>query len=139
MKQRIDASRREAALRFEYELDAPLAKVWRAVTIPELVARWLMKLPNEPEFEASNGENAAPALSPQVSLHLLDSEPCRSVRYGWSEDGGPFLGNVVTFRLRENDSGGTTFSIVHELTQATRASADTKAANHNRPALLLAA
>jgi uncharacterized protein YndB with AHSA1/START domain len=122
-----DARDLQETLSFEYQLDAPPAKVWRALTIPEYVARWLVA----PDSEASAPERAAPESG---SLRLLDCEPNRSVRYGWREDGSSFGETIVTFRLAANDVGGTTFSIVHELSAAPRE----RPANSNRPMLLAA-
>ena len=130
MKRR-DARGPREILNFEYQLDAPPAKVWRALTIPEYVARWLIA----PEREASALEDVKPLRPQPVSLRLLDCEPNQSVRYSWNEAASPFLESVVTFRLAANDAGGTTFSIVHERNIATRK----QAANSNRPLLLLAA
>jgi uncharacterized protein YndB with AHSA1/START domain len=137
MKQRSDTCGYPGTLRFEYELDAPPAKVWRALTIPEFVARWLTAPSAKPASRgASDPVGAKPRPSLPVSLHIMDSEPCRFVRYSWREEGSALFDNVVTFRLRPNDSGGTTFSIVHELTSAWPGR---DAANNNTPRLLLVA
>jgi uncharacterized protein YndB with AHSA1/START domain len=129
----------QAALSFEYELDAPPAQVWRALTVPEFVAQWLAR-PVAPGDEAPAPEGATPPSSPAVSLRLQEAEPGRYVRYSWSEgEGDPALDSVVTFRLRANDSGGTTFSILHELKATIHAATRGKAANSNAPPLLLAA
>jgi uncharacterized protein YndB with AHSA1/START domain len=125
---RPDAETDTDILRFEVELDAPVAKVWRAVTIPEFVERWLPARPIEPE--------AAP--SPPVSIRLLDQEACQFVRYGWRDEDQASPESVVTFHLRANEAGGTTFRIVHEFSQAGRQSI-LPPANLNRPRLLLAA
>jgi uncharacterized protein YndB with AHSA1/START domain len=126
MKPGSDKQEHEAALTFEYELDAPPAQVWRAVTIPEFVAQWLTPAP----------EGATPSA---VSLRLLDEERGRSVRYLWREEASPFPESLVTFRLHPNDAGGTTFRIVHELTTGTRVLPRQGPANGNAPPLLLAA
>lgn len=137
MKRDSDKREHQGTLRFEYELDAPPAKVWRALTVPEFVARWLTARIIDPEAKGPESASAGP--SPSLSLRLLDSEPCQSVRYVWGEEGSPFPESVVTFRLRSNDSGGTTFGIVHELTRAAGALAGREPANSNTPRLLLAA
>jgi uncharacterized protein YndB with AHSA1/START domain len=129
------APERREILKFEYELEAPPARVWRALTIPEYVARWLTAPAIAPERELPKREGAGPSRPQPVSLRLLDCEPNRSVRYSWAEEASPFMESVVTFRLAANEMGGTTFSIVHELGVATRK----QAANSNRPMLLLAA
>jgi uncharacterized protein YndB with AHSA1/START domain len=135
MRRRNVAQERQEILTFEYELDAPPAKVWRALTIPEYVARWLIAPAIAPESEVPKREGAGPLRPPPVSLRLLDCEPNQTVRYSLSEEARPCLESIVTFRLAANDAGGTTFSIVHEFSMATRK----QAANSNRPKLLLAA
>jgi uncharacterized protein YndB with AHSA1/START domain len=127
---RTDAPGGREVLNFEYELDAAPAKVWRALTIPEYVARWL----TPPASEGPARESAAP-LQPPASLRLLDCEPNRSVRYVWREAASPFVETTVTFRVAANEAGGTTFRIVHELNAAKHM----PAANSNRSTLLLAA
>ena len=119
MKRGDDAQKNSSALNFEYELDAPLAKVWRALTIPEYVAQWL-GLPN------AEGP-------PPLSVRLLDIEPDRSVRYHWREEERTDWANLVTFHVTPNAAGGTTFRIIHERI------APARAANSNRPRMLLAA
>ena len=130
MKRTDAAPGRREVLNFEYELDAPPAKVWRALTIPEYVARWLAP----PASEGPAQESAAP-LQPAASLHLLDCEPNQSVRYLWREAARPFVEGAVTFRVAANEAGGTTLRIVHELNASQRM----PAANSNRSTLLLAA
>ena len=128
---RLDAApRRREVLNFEYELDAAPTKVWRALTIPEYVARWLAP----PASEGPARESAAP-LQPPASLRLLDCEPNQSVRYLWRDAATPLVEGAVTFRVAANEAGGTTFRIVHEL----NAAKSTPAANSNRSTLLLAA
>jgi uncharacterized protein YndB with AHSA1/START domain len=130
MKRRDAAPGRREVLNFEYELDAPPAKVWRALTIPEYVARWLAP----PASDDRAKESAAP-LQPPASLRLLDCEPNQSVRYLWRDAASPFVENTITFRVAANEAGGTTFRIVHEWNAAKRM----PAANSNRSTLLLAA
>jgi uncharacterized protein YndB with AHSA1/START domain len=131
-----DKPERHAAVSFEYELDAPPALVWRALTIPEFVARWLAPGVVEQDAEAPAQQDAA---SLPVSFHLLDEEPCQSVRYLWRDGASPFAESLVTFHLHANDSGGTTFRIVHELKPAARILPRQSPANRNASPLLLAA
>jgi uncharacterized protein YndB with AHSA1/START domain len=128
MKPVSEEQEHEAAVTFEYELDAPPAQVWRAVTIPEFVAQWLTPGLAEPG-----------AKTPAVSFRLLDEEPGRSVRYLWREETSPLPESLVTFRLHPNDVGGTTFRIVHELMTGARVLSREGPANGNAPLLLLAA
>lgn len=88
-------------LSFEFELEAPLAKVWRALTVPDLVERWL---PARPGADAPAGA---------VKLDVIDSEPDRWIRYRWSEGLGGMADSVVTFRIMPGEAGGTRLAIVH--------------------------
>ena len=139
MKPRSETPPDQQTLRFEYELDAPPAKVWRALTIPEFVARWLTAPLVETGAGAPGPEGAKPLPSTPFSLRVMEQESCRFVRYAWREEGSLLFDNVVTFRLHPNDSGGTTFNIVHELTRTIDAWSGKDAANGNTPRLLLAA
>jgi len=114
-------------LTYEYELDAPPEKVWRALTVPEFLQRWLV----QPQ-PAGDDEQAAAA-----SLSLLESETGRYVRYAMGEREDEPAEDIVTFLIDPNDAGGTTFRIVHEARPAGKLSVT--AANGNRPALLRAA
>jgi uncharacterized protein YndB with AHSA1/START domain len=73
---------------FEYELDAPPEKVWRAISIPAFRDKWL---PQE-------------AL---VGAEPVSSVPGKEVRYGMREDEAPFLESVVTFQVEPNGEGRT--------------------------------
>jgi uncharacterized protein YndB with AHSA1/START domain len=79
--------------------DAP-EKVWRALTVPKLLAGWLP--------EATHSE-------------ILEAQPNRLLRYRWSggehdrDDAGRPLESVVTFELDGTESGGTHLRVIHEL------------------------
>ena len=79
--------------------DAP-EKVWRALTVPELLKAWLP--------EARNCETLA-------------SEPHRSLRYRWSageqdkDESGRPLDSVVTFELERTATGGTYLRVIHHV------------------------
>jgi uncharacterized protein YndB with AHSA1/START domain len=139
MKHGRDAPARQGALSFDYELDAPPAKVWRALTVPEFVARWLTARVVAQEAGTSEPDGAERSPSLPVSLRLLESEPGRSVRYLWREDASPFPESIVTFRVAPSESGGTRFRVVHEMTATVRAFAPKRPANRDGPRLLLAA
>jgi uncharacterized protein YndB with AHSA1/START domain len=98
----------------ECALEAPPEKVWRALTEPALLARWLPPMgPGEP-----------------IETRLLDAEPNRLVRYGWR--GAASGDSVVTVELSPAADGGTWLRLVHDgLAPA--------AANSNTPILRCAA
>jgi uncharacterized protein YndB with AHSA1/START domain len=122
MTQTGDIETKADGLKFEYELDAPLAKVWRALTVPEFIERWL--LPVEPKTRT----DAPSPPSARISLRLIEAEDLKFVRYSWREPGIPVLDNTVTFELAPNTAGGTTFRILHEM-----APSRLNAANSNIP------
>lgn len=86
------------ALVFECALDAPPEKVWRALTIPEYLERWLR-----------------PAQA--VDLAVVTAEENKSLTYRWRESGqGAIVGaedSLVTFELTPTNDGGTWFRLTH--------------------------
>jgi len=86
------------ALVFECALDAPPDKVWRALTIPEYLERWLK-----------------PASS--LDLAVVTAEENKSLSYRWRESGqGAIAGlqdSLVTFELTPTADGGTWFRLTH--------------------------
>ncbi|QCI63005.1 SRPBCC family protein [Phreatobacter stygius] len=134
MKQPSETHEDPAALSFEVELEAPLAKVWRALTVPELVERWLPARPAGPRPGTE-----ATQRPPAVRLDVLDCEPGQWIRYRWREAGGGLPDSVVTFRLDANAAGGTTLGIVHVVGVPVQALAPAGAANSNTPLMLRAA
>lgn len=102
------------ALEFHCELAEPPEKVWRALTVPELLAAWMMPNDIRPEI----GERFAFAAA-GIECEILDAEPGRLLRYSWRErsrDAGlrEPLDSVVTFTLARSVSGGTHLRIVHD-------------------------
>ena len=105
------------ALVFECALDAPPEKVWRALTIPEYLERWLKP-------------------AQDVDLAVVTAEENRSLTYRWREAGqGAIVGmedSLVTFELTPTTDGGTWFKLTHEPI------AVPVAANSNGPMMLAA-
>ena len=85
----------DADLVLEYDLDAPPAKVWRAVTIPALRERWL------PDRDLAGAEPESTIAGEEVRYRLRDSEP-------------PFRESHVIFRIEPNEDGGTRFRIIQQ-------------------------
>lgn len=109
-----DTQDRTKQLVFEYQLDAPPEKVWRALSIPAFRERWL-----------------------PAEVEALSSVPGEELRYRLREEEPPFLESVVTFQLAPNE-GGTELRIIHSLTDA-RLSQPPAPANSNQPLMLRAA
>jgi len=105
---------------FDYELDAPPQKVWRALSIAGFRDKWL----------------------PQTAL--ADAEPVRSVPgveigYRMRDDEPPFLHSIVTFQLSPNADGGTHLRIIHRLADRRARHELPRAANSNGRCLMRAA
>jgi uncharacterized protein YndB with AHSA1/START domain len=86
------------ALVFECALDAPPEKVWRALTIPEYLERWLKP-------------------AQDIDLAVVTAEENKSLTYRWREAGqGAIVGiedSLVTFELTPTIDGGTWFRLTH--------------------------
>jgi uncharacterized protein YndB with AHSA1/START domain len=93
----------------ECDLDEAPEKVWRALTVPELVAQWL----TSSDVDEPLKPNA------DVECEVLESQPNRLLRYSWRggendrDAHGHTLDTVVTFTLTETVSGGTHLRVVH--------------------------
>ncbi|MEX3010902.1 SRPBCC domain-containing protein [Hoeflea sp. TYP-13] len=83
-------------LQFEYRLDAPPEKVWRAISIADYREKWL------PAANFTDTEPLSSRSGEEVSFRMRDDDP-------------PHLESVVTFRIDANADGGTTLRIVHAL------------------------
>ena len=83
---------------FECVLDAPPEKVWRALTIPAYLDRWLQPRAAE-------------------QLDVVTSDENKSLTYRWRESGqGAAVGaedSLVTFELTPTHDGGTWFRLTH--------------------------
>ncbi|MEP3277459.1 MAG: polyketide cyclase [Stappiaceae bacterium] len=115
-----DAAEQERDLVFEYELDAPVHKVWRAISISEFRNRWL-------------------PTSDLVDEEPVSCEPGEEVSYKMKDDEPPFLLSEVTFQVHPNDDGGTILRIIHRLTDERVVQDQRRAANNNSPCLMQAA
>ena len=87
------------ALVFECALDAPVEKVWRALTVPEYLERWLK------------------AGAEKIDLAVVSSEENKSLSYRWRDSGqGAIVGaedSMVTFEITPMSDGGTWFRLTH--------------------------
>ena len=117
MSDKKQAPAAKDTLAFECDLpDAP-EKVWRALTVPELLAAWMM--PNDIKPETGSRFAFAGPEAP-IECEVLDAEPGRMLRYSWrerSETGdanGQEMDSIVTFTLARTVSGGTHLRIVHD-------------------------
>jgi uncharacterized protein YndB with AHSA1/START domain len=94
----------------EYDLPHAPAKVWRALTEPALLARWLMAT----DLRLLIGQAFTFKMEPTqgwdgvVNCEVLEIDPHKRLRYSWR--GGPEssrIDTVVTWTLTPTPSGGT--------------------------------
>jgi uncharacterized protein YndB with AHSA1/START domain len=101
----------------EAALDAPPRAVWRALTEPQLLARWLGASDIEAavgrRFTVIPGGAAGPA---PVACEVIEVEPDRLLSYRWrtNGEGRAALDTVVTWVLDPTPDGGTRLRLVHD-------------------------
>ncbi|MCA9986783.1 MAG: SRPBCC domain-containing protein [Anaerolineales bacterium] len=93
------------ALSFEFELSHPPAKVWRALTEPELLSEWLLPVVNHKLATGAEFTFKAP---PQpgwdgvVDCEYLEIEPGKKLSWSWVVGD---IDTVVTFTLAPTPAG----------------------------------
>ncbi len=92
------------------DLAEPPEKVWRALTVPELLAEWLM--PNDFAPEVGHDFTFRPEKGADIACEVLDVEENRMISYSWREEDQP-IDSVVTVRLTPLIGGGTHLRLVH--------------------------
>jgi uncharacterized protein YndB with AHSA1/START domain len=111
-----------ASVLVECDLPDPPEKVWRALTVPELLAAWLMPNDIRPEpgsrFRLRQGPGSGSGDGP-IECEVLAAEPNRLLRLSWRggdderDAQGRQLDSIVTFELSETPAGGTHLRLVH--------------------------
>lgn len=92
------------------DLAEPPEKVWRALTVPELLAAWLM--PNDFAPRVGHGFRFRPEKGGDIACEVLDVEENRMIRYSWREADQP-IDSIVTVRLTPLAGGRTRLRLVH--------------------------
>ena len=105
------------AIAFEIDLAHPPAKVWRAITDPELLSVWLLPVADlelEPRAAFTLRAPPRPGWDGAVDCRFVEIEAERKLSYTWTV-GEPesdfFLDTIVTFTLTPTASG-TRLSVV---------------------------
>jgi uncharacterized protein YndB with AHSA1/START domain len=110
----------EDSIVVECDLAEPPEKVWRALTVPDLLAAWLMPNDIRPEPGRRFTLRAPGAKAGGTQCEVLAVEPNRLISYRWRsadrerDASGRSLDSVVTFVLTETETGGTHLRLVHE-------------------------
>lgn len=122
----LDADDRSDAIVVECELEAEPEKVWRALTVPELVSAWL----DVPAADKVAADRTGPA------YRIVEALPFSRVRYAWNDASASEPETFVTFDLEAQPGGGTWFRLTHSAEPARTIAAP---ANSNSPPLMRAA
>jgi len=104
------------SISLEYDLPHAPAKVWRALTEPELLAQWLMA--NDMRSAVGHGFTFKAEPTPWwdgiVHCEVLEVDLHRRLSYSWrSGSGSSGLDTVVTWTLTPTPSGGTRLALEH--------------------------
>jgi uncharacterized protein YndB with AHSA1/START domain len=112
----MNAQTETQSISLEYDLPHPPAKVWRALTEPELLAKWIMANDMQPLVGHSFTFRAEPMpwWDGIVHCEVLEMEPHKRLRYSWRSgpESSP-LDTVVTWTLTPTPSGGTRLALEH--------------------------
>ncbi|MFC4017607.1 SRPBCC domain-containing protein [Micromonospora sp. GCM10011542] len=100
----------QTTIRVDQFLPHPPAKVWRVLTDPDLIGRWLMPTDFAPvvghRFTFRTEPRPAQGFDGIVHCEVLDLDPHRLLRWAWR--GGP-LDTVVTWTLVAEGRGTRLF------------------------------
>jgi uncharacterized protein YndB with AHSA1/START domain len=101
------------AISINYDLGAPPAKVWRALTEPALLQRWLM--PNDIApivgHRFTFRTEPAPGFDGVVHCEIVEADAPRRLVYTWR---GGAIDTMVTWILEAKADGGTRLSLVQD-------------------------
>lgn len=115
MREKTKMSDDLRSIRLDQFLGHPPAKVWRALTEPELVARWLMPNDFSPEvghrFTFTTTPVKQTGFEGIVYCQVLELEPEKLLKISWSD--GRLADWTVTWRL-EPEGTGTRLFLDHE-------------------------
>lgn len=94
-------------LSFEFDLEHPPEKVWRALTDPALLGEWLLPATGfglEPGTAFTLQAPPQPGWDGTVRCRILEADAHRTLRYAWVVGDGE-IDTVVTFTLTATEKG----------------------------------
>src|SRR6266849_8643890 len=106
----MNAKTETQSISMQYDLPHPPAKVWRALTEPELLASWLMANDMRPVVGLTFTFKAQPTpwWDGLVKCEVLELDPHKRLRYSWRSSG---VDTIVTWTLTPTPSGGTRLAL----------------------------
>jgi len=111
----MNAKAETRTIALEYDLPHAPAKVWRALTEPALLAKWLMAN----DLKPTAGHKFRFTQEPTqwwdgiVNCEVLEVELHKRLRYSWRSGPPSPLDTVVTWTLTPTPSGGTRLALEH--------------------------
>jgi uncharacterized protein YndB with AHSA1/START domain len=112
----MNAGTEPQTISLEYDLPHPPAKVWRALTSPELLSSWLMANDLRPSVghRFTFRQDPTPWWDGVVHCEVLEVEVNKRLRYSWKSGPPPQgLDTVVTWTLTPTPAGGTKLALEH--------------------------
>jgi uncharacterized protein YndB with AHSA1/START domain len=98
-----------SAIRVDHFYPHPPAKVWRALTTPELMAQWLMPGDFRPEpghrFTLLARPVGATGFSGEIACEVLEVTPPRRLRISWADAARPDARTEVSWTLAAEGTG----------------------------------
>jgi uncharacterized protein YndB with AHSA1/START domain len=110
----MNAKAETQSISMELDLPHPPSKVWRALTEPELLAKWLMTTDMQAvvgkSFTFKTKTKPTPRWDGSVSCEVKEIELHKRLRYSWRGGG---IDTVVTWSLAPMANGGTLLRLEH--------------------------
>jgi len=106
----MNAKTQTRSIKMEFQLPHAPAKVWRALTEPDLLAKWLMTTNIRLAVGHSLTFNRSPTeeWDGVVSCEVKEIELHKRLRYSWAALG---LDTIITWTLASTENGGTLLSL----------------------------
>jgi uncharacterized protein YndB with AHSA1/START domain len=100
------------SISMEFDLPHPPSKVWRALTKPELLGKWLMPTTMQPLLgkRFTFKTQSSPKWDGIVSCEVQEIELHKRLCYSWEGNG---IDTVVTWSLAPTTNGGTLLRLEH--------------------------